>query len=95
MRRLRDSTVAPGVPHIEQFMMDVTAWLRELGLERYAQAFARQRRRRTDAAVQLTEADLAAIGVKSVGHRRRLVEAIAALGAGSRPLGQIQYRRCI
>jgi len=33
----------------------------------------------------LTETDLADIGVKSVGHRRKLAEAIAALGASSVP----------
>ena len=48
--------------------MNIDDWLRELGLERYAQAFFDN-----DVDVQvlpaLTEADLIAIGVKSVGHR--------------------------
>ena len=64
--------------------MDVTAWLRGLGLERYIQAFGDND---VDARTlpELTEADLVEIGVKSVGHRRRLVEAIALAQAGSRP----------
>jgi class 3 adenylate cyclase len=60
--------------------MDVVAWLRGLGLERYAPAF---RDNDVDAEVlpSLTADDLISIGVKSVGHRRKLLEAIAALGA--------------
>ena len=60
--------------------MDVAAWLRELELEQYAQAFADHD---VDAQTlrMLTESDLAAIGVASVGHRRRLAEAIASLAA--------------
>ncbi len=69
--------------------MNVVDWLRGLGLERYIRAFEDH-----DVDEQtlpmLTEADLVEIGVKSVGHRRRLVDAIAALeGLGScRPLRQ-------
>ncbi len=59
--------------------MDVAAWL-GLGLERYEGAF---RDNDVDAAVlpQLTADDLINIGVISVGHRRKLLAAIAALGA--------------
>jgi len=58
--------------------MNVAAWLRELGLERYVQAFEDND---VDARTLclLTEADLTEIGVQSVGHRRKLAEAIAAL----------------
>jgi class 3 adenylate cyclase len=58
--------------------MDVEAWLRGLGLEQYAPAF---RDNDVDGEVlpQLTTDDLISIGVTSVGHRRRLLAAIAAL----------------
>ncbi len=58
--------------------MDIAAWLRELGLERYEQAF---RENEIDAEVlpKLTADDLKDIGVTIVGHRRKLLEAIAAL----------------
>ena len=58
--------------------MDIAAWLRELGLERYEQAF---RKNEIDAQIlpKLTAEDLRDIGVTIVGHRRKLLEAIAAL----------------
>ncbi|MGA8196818.1 MAG: adenylate/guanylate cyclase domain-containing protein, partial [Acetobacteraceae bacterium] len=60
--------------------MDVAAWLRGLGLEQYAPAF---RDHDVDGEVlpELTAEDLISIGVTSVGHRRKLLAAIAALGA--------------
>src|SRR5438270_5957780 len=60
--------------------MDVVAWLRGLGLERYAPAF---RDNDVDGKVlpELTSDDLISIGVTSVGHRRNLLVAIASLGA--------------
>ena len=60
--------------------MDVAAWLRGLGLERYDQAF---RDNEIDEKVLpgLTAEDLKDLGVTLVGHRRRLLDAIAALGA--------------
>jgi len=59
--------------------MEVAAWLRDLGLERYVSAF---RDNDIDAEVlpKLTAEDLLSIGVTSVGHRRKLLEAIAGLG---------------
>jgi class 3 adenylate cyclase len=61
--------------------MDVAAWLRGLGLEQYAPAF---RDNDVDGEVlpELTADDLISIGVTSVGHRRKLLAAIAALRAG-------------
>ncbi|MBN9488689.1 MAG: AAA family ATPase [Alphaproteobacteria bacterium] len=58
--------------------MDVSAWLQQLGLGEYAAAFAANH---IDLATlrQLTADDLRDIGVSSVGHRRRLLEAIAQL----------------
>ncbi len=64
--------------------MDIAAWLRELGLERYLEAF---RENEVDAQIlpKLTADDLRDIGVIAVGHRRRLLEAIAALAAPGLP----------
>jgi class 3 adenylate cyclase len=58
--------------------MDLGAWLRGLGLGQYEAAFGEND---VDAAVlpSLTAEDLKEIGVASVGHRRRLLDAIAAL----------------
>ena len=60
--------------------MDIAAWLRGLGLEQYEPAF---RANDVDAAVlpRLTAEDLISIGVTSVGHRRKMLDAIAALSA--------------
>ena len=61
-------------------MMDVGSWLRGLGLERYEAAF---RENEIDETVlpTLTADDLKDLGVSIVGHRRRLLDAIAALRA--------------
>jgi len=69
--------------------IDVADWLRRLGLEQYAPAFAAND---IDAGVlpELTVDDLIGLGVTSIGHRRRLLAAIAALreapSGGSSPL---------
>jgi class 3 adenylate cyclase len=62
--------------------MDVAAWLRGLGLEQYAPAFHDND---VDGEVlpELTADDLIGLGVKSIGHRRKLLAAIAALEAES------------
>lgn len=60
--------------------MDLAAWLHSLGMQQYEAAF---RDNAIDGAVlpQLTADDLKDLGVNLVGHRRRLLDAIAALGA--------------
>src|SRR5947207_6728282 len=60
--------------------MDVAEWLRKLGLGQYEPAF---RTNEIDARLlpSLTAEDLKDLGVGLVGHRRRLLDAIAALGA--------------
>lgn len=60
--------------------MDISAWLRGLGLERYEQAF---RENAIDEAIlpKLTAEDFKDLGVTAVGHRRILLDAIAALRA--------------
>jgi class 3 adenylate cyclase/predicted ATPase len=64
--------------------VDIVAWLRDLGLERYAQAF---RDNDVDAKVlpHLTADDLKDIGVASVGHRRAILAAIERLGEAAEP----------
>ncbi len=64
--------------------MDIAAWLRGLDLGQYDAAF---RDNDIDAAVlpELTTEDLISIGVISVGHRRKLLSAIAALRAADAP----------
>jgi class 3 adenylate cyclase/tetratricopeptide (TPR) repeat protein len=59
--------------------MDIAAWLRDLDLERYVSAFCENE---IDWKVlpKLTSEDLREIGVAAVGHRRKLLDAIAALG---------------
>jgi class 3 adenylate cyclase len=63
--------------------MDIAAWLRDLGLERYEPAF---RENEIDAGVlpQLTEAHLATLGLP-LGPRLKLLNAIAALREGAVP----------
>ena len=60
--------------------MDVAAWLQGLGLERYAPAF-RDNEIDWEALPKLSAEDLKDLGVVLGGHRRRLLDAIAALGA--------------
>ena len=60
--------------------MDIGGWLRGLGLERYEQAF-RENEIDEEVLPGLTADDLKDLGVALVGHRRRLLDAIAALAA--------------
>jgi class 3 adenylate cyclase len=59
--------------------MDVQEWLKGLGLGQYASAFAEND---IDLAllVKLTDSDLKELGVTSLGHRKRLLTAIAERG---------------
>ena len=68
--------------------MDVGVWLRGLGLEQYEALF---RENDIDAEVlsDLTDGDLEKIGV-SLGHRKRLLKAIALLAG---PAGRAPGRR--
>ena len=58
--------------------MDIVVWLRSLGLGRYEAAF---RENEIDETVlpNLTAEDLKELGVTALGHRRKLLDAIAAL----------------
>jgi class 3 adenylate cyclase/tetratricopeptide (TPR) repeat protein len=64
--------------------MDVGDWLRDLELEQYAEAFARNDID-ADTLPRLTAQDLSDIGVRSVGHRRKLLDAIDWLAAIETP----------
>jgi hypothetical protein len=58
--------------------MDMVVWLRSLGLERYEAVF---RENEIDETVlpSLTAEDLKELGVAALGHRRKLLDSIAAL----------------
>jgi class 3 adenylate cyclase len=60
--------------------MDVAAWLRDLGLERY-EPFFRDHEIDWEVLPKLTSEDLKEIGVLAIGHRRRLLDAIASFGS--------------
>jgi SAM domain (Sterile alpha motif) len=82
--------------------MDIGEWLRSLGLEKYQAAF---RENEIDEAVlrSLTHETLKELGVTAVGHRLKLLDAIATLSTAedayspttklSRPLLQLQLQR--
>ncbi len=65
--------------------MDVGDWLRALGLERYEATF-RENGVSVDLLPSLTLEDLKDLGITAVGHRRRLLGAIAALGSEAVPV---------
>src|SRR6516225_4729068 len=64
--------------------MDVMVWLRSMGLEEYEAAF-RDNKINERVLPSLTQEDLKEIGVGPVGHRRILLEAIAALRTDASP----------
>jgi class 3 adenylate cyclase len=75
--------VSSAVPREEVGLtMDLGGWLRSLGLERYEVAF---RENEIDETVlpSLTAEDLKELGVGALGHRRKLLDAIAALHVGA------------
>src|SRR5215475_6221450 len=69
--RLRQSPVKPP-------MQQVTDWLEKLGMSEYAQRFADND---IDFSIlgDLTDQDLKDLGVASLGHRRKILRAIAEL----------------
>jgi hypothetical protein len=58
--------------------MDVADWLRALGLQRYEVTF-RENAVDVELLPNLTADDLKELGITPLGHRRRLLDAIAAL----------------
>ena len=71
--------------------MDITEWLRSLGLEQYAPAFE-QNHIRAELLPSLIADDLKDLGVASVGDRREMLEAIAGLRARSGAAPFVQTR---
>jgi len=74
--------------------MDVGDWLRSLGLSQYEVAF-RENGIDSDVLVDLSDADLEKLGVLPLGHRKRLLRAIAGLrapDAGSSPSSAVNSR---
>jgi class 3 adenylate cyclase/tetratricopeptide (TPR) repeat protein len=73
-------------PNSARKPIEILQWLRELGLEQYTDAF---RNNAIDAKIlpTLTADDLRDIGVTLVGHRRRLLNAIAELNTEPSPTG--------
>ena len=63
-------------------MVNVAGWLRNLGLERYETAF-RENDVSAEVLCDLTAEDLEGLGVATIGHRRRLLVAIAQLRDGA------------
>ena len=66
--------------------MDIAVWLRSLGLGQYDAVF-RQNDIDDTVLPNLTAEDLKELGIASLGHRRKLLDAIAALrsDAGKAP----------
>jgi len=64
--------------------MDIGGWLRGLGLEQYWPAF-RDNDINEEVLCRLTVEDLRELGIASIGHRRVLLDAIAALGVAEAP----------
>src|SRR4051812_34661654 len=75
---------AASITRPEETAVDVGGWLKSLGLDQYEAAF---RENDVDAEVlpTLTADELKDIGVNSIRHRRRLLEAIAALRSQTMP----------
>src|SRR6516225_7603439 len=63
--------------------MNIGAWLRGLGLERYEEAF-RENEVDVEVLPELTESDLASLGLP-LGPRRKILKAIAGLRQGVAP----------
>src|SRR5262245_66551686 len=59
-------------------VMDIVVWLRSLGLGKY-EAIFRENDIDETVLLTLTAEDLKELGVTSFGHRRKLLDAIAAL----------------
>ncbi|HWI27987.1 MAG TPA: hypothetical protein VN668_13520 [Stellaceae bacterium] len=69
--------------------MEIAAWLQRLGLQQYEAAF-REHAVNTAVLSSLTAEDLKELGVAAVGHRRKLLDAIAALPERSPAEGAIR-----
>jgi hypothetical protein len=71
-------------PSVTEGSMDVVVWLRSLGLGKYEALFQENDIDET-VLPNLTAEDLKELGVASLGHRRKLLDAIAALRPDTNP----------
>src|SRR5215472_15948150 len=71
-------------PDSRRAVMDIVVWLRSLGLGKYEAAFLENEIDET-VLPSLTAEDLKDLGVSIVGHRRKILDAIAALRADASP----------
>jgi SAM (Sterile alpha motif) domain-containing protein len=69
-------------------MLTVSQWLEQLGLPQYIEVFERNAVD-YDLLSELTDQDLEKIGVIALGHRRKLVKAIA------RAVSRERHRPCV
>jgi class 3 adenylate cyclase/tetratricopeptide (TPR) repeat protein len=60
--------------------MNIATWLRAIGLEQYEQVF-RDNAIDYDILLNLDDTELASLGIRPLGHRKKLLRAIAALGS--------------
>ena len=74
----RAATARPVICEAPAMSIEITRWLRSLRLEQYADAFLKND---IDGEIlpKLTADDLIGLGVTSIGHRRKLLAAIATL----------------
>jgi class 3 adenylate cyclase/tetratricopeptide (TPR) repeat protein len=72
--------------------VDIAKWLRALGLAQYEQMF-HDNAIDIEVLADVTDADLVAMGIQALGHRKKLLRAISALrgAAGRQPDGQFPY----
>jgi len=68
--------------------VDIAAWLSSLGLRQYARSFG-ENDVDPDVLLELTVDDLLELGVRSVGHRRKLLAGIAALRRETENSGKV------
>src|SRR5215831_14224919 len=80
-----------GGDRVGEASVDIATWLHGLGLQQYEETF---RENAIDDAVlpELTPDDLKDLGVSLVGHRRKLLAAIAALRSESEPELRVERR---
>ena len=69
-------------PSEDEALIDIRGWLAEQGLEQYAKTFAENA---IDGEIlrSLNEDDLKEVGVKALGHRKKILAAIALLSAAA------------
>src|SRR4051812_10721346 len=81
--RFEPSTKRPGFSG--GMPLEIGAWLEGLGLAEYAPAF-REHQITADVLGDLSDDDLKVIGITTLGARKRLLRAIAALPLGAQDL---------